>query len=385
MKENTKRRDYGTGTITSSADGKKHQLKWYVKKDKKYHYETFCGSPRDARLRLSEITIAVRNGAFISPTKFTVQQAFDKWIIHKQNYIRLRTLDDYIARMDYVLSKLGEKSLSELSAIDIQDWVDQALINGSKLNKPLAPVTVRQAFVVFKGMLQFYEDKNIIGKNPAAKITLPRVDPRDFKKMTPEQMEQLMDGISGYKYECCARIALHLGLRREEVLSLTWNQDIDFEKRTLSIDKTLVKLRHIKRGLHVDIPKSKNSYRVLPMPSILIDYLISYKEKQEKRKLKAGSAWEDKNLVCDNGLGGYIDPDNLSREWKLMVARAKVPHMRFHDLRHNFCELLRDVTDTKAISMLAGHSTTQITDSIYLHQDDTIERNAVDRIWMKRE
>ena len=236
-----------------------------------------------------------------------------------------------------------------------------------------------------KGMLQFYEDKKIIEKNPAAKITLPRVDPRDFKKMTPEQMQQLMDGISGYKYECCARIALHLGLRREEVLSLTWNQDIDFEKRTLSISKTLVKLRHIKGGLHIDLPKSKNSYRVLPMPAILINYLISYKEKQEKRRLKAGSAWEDNNLVCDNGLGGYIDPDNLSREWKLMVARAKVPHMRFHDLRHNFCELLRVVTDTKAICMLAGHSTTQITESIYLHQDDTMERNAIDKIWEKQE
>ena len=121
------------------------------------------------------------------------------------------------------------------------------------------------------------------------------------------------------------------------------------------------------------------------MPNILVDFLTKYKDDQATRKLKAGTAWEDKDLVCDNGLGGFIDPDNLSREWKLMVARAKVPHMRFHDLRHNFCELLRDVTDMKAISMLAGHSTPQITGSLYMHKNEIKEGNAIDKIWEKQE
>ena len=65
-----------------------------------------------------------------------------------------------------------------------------------------------------------------------------------------------------------------------EALALTWN-DIDFEKRTLRVNKTIT-YRVDDELYKITPPKTKNSIRTREMSCELIDILQAYKKDQEK-------------------------------------------------------------------------------------------------------
>ena len=63
------------------------------------------------------------------------------------------------------------------------------------------------------------------------------------------------------------------------------------------------------------------------------------------------------------------------------MKRAKLPHVRFHDLRHSFGTLaLASGVDVQTVSRALGHESTAITSRIYLHAIDTLQDDAAARI-----
>jgi integrase len=312
--------------------------------------------------------------------KLTVHAAADEWLEHKQVHVRPRTYDDYVTRLHYILKDLGAKRLDNLRPLEVQHWIDHAEgVSG----KTLGAKTIRQVIVVFRGMCQWFVDMDVLSKNPAAKVRLPPLSERAYTHLTMEQISQLLASTKGYKYEPAVQIAVYTGMRREEILGLSW-RDVDFDTGLISIRQTLLRIRHGKQtGLILDKPKSNASHRQIPICQPLRKFLLEHKEKQQFRRIGADSAWEEHDLVVDNGLGAFVDPDNLSREFSQhMVKRAGLPHITFHTLRHHLAEALRAAgTDIKTISSLLGHSTTQITMNIYQHHSPELEKAAIDSLW----
>ena len=66
--------------------------------------------------------------------------------------------------------------------------------------------------------------------------------------------------ISGYYYGIV--ICLYTGIRLGELLALTWD-DIDFEKKLMSINKSVCTLRRMREKIVIiDRPKTKTSIRM---------------------------------------------------------------------------------------------------------------------------
>jgi hypothetical protein len=64
-----------------------------------------------------------------------------------------------------------------------------------------------------------------------------------------------------------------------------------------------------------------------------------------------------------------------------LVKRAKIQHVRFHDLRHSFGTLaLASGVDLKTVSAALGHSTISMTANTYIHAIESLQRDAADRI-----
>ena len=72
--------------------------------------------------------------------------------------------------------------------------------------------------------------------------------------------------------------------------------------------------------------------------------------------------------VCVWHDGRSLGPDYVSHHFKLLLEKNKLPHIRFHDLRHTAGSLLlEDGVDIKTIQEFLGHSQASTTTNIYLH------------------
>ncbi len=84
---------------------------------------------------------------------------------------------------------------------------------------------------------------------------------------------------------------------------------------------------------------------------------------------RLGDLYRDNGLVFTSRVDTLINPTNLrKRSFEPLVKRAKVPPVRFHDLRHTCATLLfgRGV-HPKYVQELLGHSNIAITLDTYSH------------------
>lgn len=176
---------------------------------------------------------------------------------------------------------------------------------------------------------------------------------------------------------------LYTGMRRGELLALTWN-DIDFEKRTITIKKQLNRLKNFdsnissKAVLQIQ-PYTKNSEeRIISISKTMLEKLRKYKIHQDENK----SVWD--NLYCDKSLifcrenGNYIDPKTFEDFFKRTLKLAKVENTNVHALRHTFAtRSLESNIPVKVVSKILGHANIQITLDTYTHVLPELQEKAM--------
>ena len=91
--------------------------------------------------------------------------------------------------------------LSELTAVDIQSWVDQRGSEPSKNGGTVSPATVRREYCHVIGVLNYAVRKGFIPKSPAVGIRLPAKPDHRERVATEEEIERLKaatgwDGVS---------------------------------------------------------------------------------------------------------------------------------------------------------------------------------------------
>src|SRR5439155_25783519 len=92
--------------------------------------------------------------------------------------------------------------------------------------------------------------------------------------------------------------------------------------------------------------------------------------------------WQDLDLVFPNGVGGFMDHRNLvRRQFEPLLVRAKVPRIRFHDLRHTCATLLLGAgVHPKIVSERPGHASIAITLDCYSHVLPTLQKEAAETL-----
>jgi integrase len=112
--------------------------------------------------------------------------------------------------------------------------------------------------------------------------------------------------------------------------------------------------------------KTDRSRRSLALPDFIASPLRAHRVRQLERRLAMGREWRESGLVFTTGIGTPIEPRNLYRDFKLLLAKTALPSIRFHDLRHSAATLLlaRGVP-MRAIMELLGHSRIGVTMDTY--------------------
>jgi integrase len=153
-------------------------------------------------------------------------------------------------------------------------------------------------------------------------------------------------------------------MRKGEILGLSWN-DVNFEERTISINKTLYK---IKGESLLQEPKTKNSVRTIYIDDDIIKVLRKQKIKQNLERLKYGGVYKEHNMVFAQETGEFVNAQAVNGLFARFISQSGLPKIRFHDLRHTHATILLSMeVNPKIVAERLGHSSVQITLDTYSH------------------
>lgn len=157
------------------------------------------------------------------------------------------------------------------------------------------------------------------------------------------------------KFKAAVLLCLYAGLRLGELCALQWS-DIDFEGRTLTVNRTVQRIAvpdHITKTILLETaPKSESSRRVIPLTSELLEILS---------QLKKGQTYVF-------GSEKPLEPRTMQYQFKKILREAGIKGRSFHTLRHTFAtNCVENNMDVKALSELLGHSDVRITLNRYVH------------------
>ncbi len=252
-------------------------------------------------------------------------------------------------------TEVGEKKLRALTPDDVRALYADRLAAG------YAPRTVEHLHTFLRSVVRQVVDDGLVPRNPVASVKPPRGSKKDIQPLTPGQVRQLLSAASGDRYEALYVVAVTAGLRRGELLGLTW-EDVDFKRGTMQVRRTLQKGEMLP-------PKTPRSRRQIRLTRRAADALRRQFEGQLVERATCDGSWMEHGLVFPNRTGNPTDGDNLySRHFRPLLKRAGLPAIRFHDLRHTCATLLlvRGV-HPKVVSEMLGHATISITLDTYSH------------------
>jgi len=109
--------------------------------------------------------------------------------------------------------------------------------------------------------------------------------------------------------------------------------------------------------------------------------LKQHRTRQLEAKLKAGSEWQERDLVFCTSLGTPLNPNKVVARFKTVLKRAELPEIRFHDLRHSAATILLSMeVHPKVVQELLGHNQISMTMDIYSHVLPTMQKDAVSKL-----
>lgn len=219
---------------------------------------------------------------------------------------------------------------------------------------------------------------DLVAYNVVDRVDSPRVERHQVRPLDSASACKFLAVVKGERLETLYSIALSIGLRRGEILGLRW-QDLDLEAGTLSVRQAVQRIRG--KGMIFAPPKTDRAQRTINLPTPVVPSLRKHRRVQLEERLRAGSRWREFDLVFASNIGTPLEPRNLDRHFKRMLAKAGLPDMRFHDLRHTAASLMlaANVNPRTAADIL-GHSRISVTLDTYSHVMPAAMHEAADKI-----
>ena len=333
---------------------------------------------KDAAEALDKIRGARRTATYVPPAKITVSEYMTKWLagLPAQGR-RPSTVDGYRRCLDYLVPDLGAKRLDALTVHDL-DALYGRLLKSGKRQKPyggLSPRSVRYVHTVVRKALSDAVKKGTLVRNVAEVASPPSAKsakPPEMAWWTPEELRSFLHLTGHEPYGPLFRVAAMTGMRRGEVCGLPWS-NVDLDRTRIEVRQQLLVVRSPgapNGGLQFsERTKTDHGRRRIDLDPGTVAVLRSQKRRQTEQRLLLGVGWSnERDLVFTEPDGSWLDPESVAKTFARRVERAKLPRIRFHDLRHtHVAHLIAAGEQPLLIARRLGHASAAFTQDRYGH------------------
>lgn len=358
-----KRRPSGDGMVRKRDDGRWEGRIVVGHKDNGdsiFRY-VYGDTQKELTAKLRKCITAYQGVDLTEQSRITLSEWLDQWLVCMEGTVRPSTLTGYRSYIEnHIRPDLGEKRISQIKAADIQKFYD-------RMSQTLASGTVRRIHTVLHGIMKTAQQARLIPRNPVDEVIPPKFSYQQKNVLTDEQLEIFLDAVkedavwSDFFYT-----EIMTGLRRGEICGLRW-EDFNEADRTLKVCRTV--RREKGGGLTTGDTKTYAGTRKIILPP-------SVAEVFKKRKQAALTEWIFPNPLH---LEQPADPSSAYYRMKLLLKRANLPDIRFHDLRHTFAtHALTSGVDVKTLSGILGHTRAAFTLDTYTHTTGDMQKRAAE-------
>ncbi|ALV54458.1 integrase [Streptomyces sp. 4F] len=302
----------------------------------------------------------------------------------------------------YIAPHLGSKRLDRLTVRDVREWVTklstvcQCCAQGKDAKReprrrrccavgecceayPSRRV-VQAARDALRAALTHAVAEELISKNVASLVKVPKPRRRRIKPWSVAEASQFLTDAAARDDHLFAAwvLVLCLGLRRGEVLGLTW-KSVDFERGELYVDHQIQ--RAGRQILHRET-KTEDSDDFLPLPALCLKALRMRRAQQIGDRKAAGELWQNSHdLVFTTKYGTPIEPGNLTRMFALRARRARLREIPLRNTRHTCSSLLVALkVHPKVAQRILRHSQIAMTMEVYAEASEEEVRAAIGKL-----
>ena len=203
----------------------------------------------------------------------------------------------------------------------IEALYDQLLTPNSE-RPALSAKTVYEIHLVIRGSLDEAVRRGLLTRNVALLARSPRlkaITKTEAQSWTAEQFQQFLRAAAGHQLFPLLWLAAMTGMRRNEVLGLKWD-DIDFKKRTISLNRGLVAVGY---ELQQTRGKTRNARRPIDLDDTTLTVLAGWKTLRAAEFAAVGI--DTNEWVFTDGDREPIHPHALSQTFERIARRAGVP------------------------------------------------------------
>lgn len=287
---------------------------------------------RQARNLKAEIQLGAdpRGAEKARKAVITVADFFD---LHYFPYVKPRKRswkrDEELYRLR-IKGAFGHKRLNEITRQQIQ------IFHASVLEQGLSHASADHHVKLIRQALNLAVEWEMLEKNPAAGVPLFNVDNKVEHYLNDDELERLLEVLRTDENRTVCRIALFLlstGCRLNEALQATWGQ-IDRGNRVWKIPALNSKSKRI---------------RSVPLNDSALDVL---------QQLDTEGTFE--HLFVNRRTGKPYG--TIMKVWSRLRTKAALPHLRIHDLRHQYASFLVNSGRTLyEVQQILGHSDPSVT------------------------
>lgn len=338
--------------------------------------------------------------------KASVNDTFDRYMSTKYN-LRESTKSSYLYTYDhYVRDTFGKKRIADIKYSDVLQFY-YYLLNEVKISLG----TLDTVHCLLHPTFQLAVRDEIIRNNPTDGV-MKEISRESGKNrgirhaLTVEQQRSFMEYIANhpiyYHWWPMFTVLLGTGCRIGEALGLRW-QDLDYDKRTISINHSLSyyqKPESNKSVLRISKPKTEAGIRTIPMLDIVKDAFEMLYEEQLENGFNESEIDGMSGFIFCNRFGMVPNPQTVNHTIKRIansynadeVVRAKkerrdpiiLPNFSCHHLRHTFCtRLCENETNLKVIQSIMGHRNIETTMDIYAEATEEKKQESFENLAAK--
>jgi integrase len=339
----------------------RYVLDYYDQKGTR-HRETlkFGTTLKQAKDQLWEIEQKIDRGTYIPEKKVPkFSEVADEWLEHKKPNLRESTWSVYEGHTRNHFTEFGEVKVNRVTTARVEKYITNRQKQGMNIS------TIRKVLVSLNQIMAYAVRHQYIDHNPVRDAERPRgqgrIEGPKIRILTHDEIRPFLEATKGWKYKTLFMLAIMSGARQGELFGLKWS-DVDWVNNQIHIQRTF------NNQAWYDTKTATSNRKIDLGPSMMA----------ELKRWRLACPPNKLNLMFPNRAEGPLNHNNVvNRHFNPALKKAKLGHVRFHDMRHTYASLLIEQGENiKYIQSQLGHSSPTVTLNVYAHLMKPVNQKA---------